>query len=154
MTYHFRHTSILRQSCIAQEAGSRCLNSRLTNRRNLDDDGNPSSVSLWSSRVLTALVTLVMVADGAVDLLRPSLVQAEMAATGFPEGQVHLLGAIILVCAALYAIPRTSVFGAILMTGFLGGAICTHFRVGEMATAPQLVSLLLGGSAWGALYLR
>jgi hypothetical protein len=118
--------------------------------------GNPSSASLWSGRALSVLVTLVMIADAAVDLFHPSLVQAEMAATGFPEGQVHLDGAIILVCAALYAIPRTSVFGAILMTGFLGGAICTHFRVGETATAtaPQLVSLLLGGSAWGALYLR
>jgi hypothetical protein len=116
--------------------------------------GNPSSASLWSGRALSVLVTLVMIADAAVDLFHPSLVQAEMAATGFPEGQVHLVGAIILVCAALYAIPRTSVFGAILMTGFLGGAICTHFRVGEIATVPQLVSLLLGGSAWGALYLR
>jgi DoxX-like family len=100
------------------------------------------------------LVTLVMIADAAVDLFHPSLVQAEMAATGFPEGQVHLVGAIILVRAALYAVPRTSVFGAILMTGFLGDAICTRFRVGEIATAPQLVSLLLGGSGWGALYLR
>jgi hypothetical protein len=95
-----------------------------------------------------------MIADAAVDLFYPRLVQTEMVATGFQEGQVHLVGAIILVCAALYAIPRTSVFGAILMTGFLGGAICTHFRVGEIATAPQLVSLLLGGGAWGALYLR
>jgi DoxX-like family len=77
-----------------------------------------------------------------------------MAATGFPEGQVHLVGAIVLVCAALYAIPRTSVFGVILLTGFPWGSICTHFRVGEIATAPQLVSLLLGGGAWGALYLR
>jgi hypothetical protein len=116
--------------------------------------GNPSSASLWSGRVLTALVTLFMIADAVVDIFRPRLVQAEMAATGFPEDQVHLVGAIILVCAAFYAIPRTSVLGAILMTGFLGGAICTHFRVGEIATPPQLVSLLLGGSAWGALYLR
>jgi hypothetical protein len=116
--------------------------------------GNPSSASLWSGRVLTALVTLFMIADAAVDIFHPRLVQAEMAATGFPEDQVHLVGAIILVCAALYAIPRTSVLGAILMTGFLGGAICTHFRVGEIGTPPQLVSLLLGGSAWGALYLR
>jgi hypothetical protein len=77
-----------------------------------------------------------------------------MAATGFPEGQVHLVGAIVQVCVALYPIPRMSVFGAILLTRFLGGAICTHFRVGEIATAPQLLSLLLGGGAWGALYLR
>ena len=77
--------------------------------------GNPSSASLWSGRVLTALVTLFMIADAAVDIFHPRLVQAEMAATGFPEDQVHLVGAIILVCAALYAIPRTSVLGAILM---------------------------------------
>jgi hypothetical protein len=59
---------------------------------------------------------------------------------------VHLFGAMSLVYAALYAVPRTSVFGAIPLTGFLG------FRVGEIATAPQLVSLLLGVVAWGALY--
>jgi hypothetical protein len=116
--------------------------------------GNPSSATLWSGRVLTALVTLVMIADAAVNLFYPSLGQAEMAATGFPEGQAHLVGGIILVCAVLYAIPRTSVFGAILLTGFLGGAICTHFRVGEIATAPQMVSLFLGVGAWGAHYLR
>jgi DoxX-like family len=116
--------------------------------------GSPSSASLWSGRVLTALVTLVMIADASVNLFYPSLVQAEMAATGFPEGQAHLVGAIILVCTALYVIPRTSVFGAILLTGFLGGAICTHFRVGEIGSGPQLVSLLLGAGAWGALYLR
>ena len=105
--------------------------------------GNPSSASLWSGRVLTALVTLFMIADAAVDIFHSRLVQVEMAATGFPEDQVHLVGAIIVVCAVLYAIPRTSVLGAILMTGFLGGAICTHFHVGEIATTPQLVSLLL-----------
>jgi hypothetical protein len=116
--------------------------------------GYSNSAALWPGRVLTALVTLVMIADAAVNLFYPSLVQAEMAATGFAEGQAHLIGTIALVCAALYAIPRTSVFGAILLTGFLGGAICTHFRVGEIATAPQLVSLLLGAGAWGALYLR
>jgi hypothetical protein len=95
-----------------------------------------------------------MIADAAVDLFYPRLVQAELSATGFPEGEVHLVGAMALVCAALYAIPRTSVFGAALLTVFLGGAICTHFRVGEIATAPQLVSLLLGGGALGTLYLR
>jgi DoxX-like family len=116
--------------------------------------GNTGSASVWSGRVLSSLVTLVMIADAVVDIFYPHLVQAEMAATGFPEGQVHLVGAIILVCAILYAIPRTCVLGAIVMTGFVGGAICTHFRVGEISTAPQLVSLLLGVSAWGALYLR
>jgi hypothetical protein len=70
--------------------------------------GSPSSASLWSGRVLTTLVTLVMVADAAVDIFHPRLVQAEMAATGFPEGQVHLVGAIILVCAAVMRALRNT----------------------------------------------
>jgi hypothetical protein len=113
-----------------------------------------SPAFLWLGRVLATLVTLVMIADAAVDIFYPRLIQAEMVATGFPEDQARLIGAIILVCVAFYAVPRTSVLGAILITGFLGGAICTHVRVGEIATAPQLVSLLLGASAWAALYLR
>jgi len=104
--------------------------------------------------VLSGIVILVLVADAAVDLFSPSLVSAEMAATGFPTSQATLLGLIILVCAILYAIPRTAVLGAILTTGFLGGAICTHFRLGEVGSPPQLISLLLGVVAWGGLYLR
>jgi hypothetical protein len=104
--------------------------------------GKPSSASLWLGRVLTTLVTLVMIADAVVDIFHPRLVQAEMAAIGFPEGQVHLVGAIIMVCAALYSIPRTSVLGAIIMTGFLGGAICTHLRRRDLnGTAAGVTSL-------------
>ena len=95
-----------------------------------------------------------MAADAAVDLFSPSLVSAEMEATGFPTSQATLLGLIILVFAVLYAIPRTAVLGAILTTGFLGGAICTHFRLGEVGSPPQLISLILGILAWGGLYLR
>ncbi|OCJ12191.1 hypothetical protein A6U86_03900 [Rhizobium sp. AC27/96] len=104
--------------------------------------------------VLSAIVILVLAADAAVDLFSPSLISAEMEATGFPTSQATLLGLIILVCAVLYAIPRTAVLGAILTTGFFGGAICTHFRLGEVGSPPQLISLVLGIMAWGGLYLR
>ena len=57
-------------------------------------------------------------------------------------------------CAILYALPPTAILGAILVTGFLGGAICTHFRLGRMVSPPQIVSLVLGVMAWGGLYLR
>lgn len=63
-------------------------------------------------------------------------------------------GPIILACAILYAIPATSVLGAILVTGFLGGAICAHVRIGELGSPPEIVSLLLGAMTWGGLYLR
>ena len=108
----------------------------------------------WPGRVMTAVVVVALIADAAVDLLSPGTISAEMEATGFAASQAPLLGIIILICAILYAIPRTAVLGAILTTGFLGGAICTHFRLGEIASPPQLISLLLGILAWGGLYLR
>ncbi|MFJ6325381.1 MULTISPECIES: DoxX family protein [unclassified Rhizobium] len=104
--------------------------------------------------VLSAIVILALAADAAVDLFFPSLIKAEMEATGFAGDHAGLLGMIILVCVILYAIPRTAVLGAILTTGFLGGAICAHFRLGELGSPPQLISLFLGVLAWGGLYLR
>jgi hypothetical protein len=108
----------------------------------------------WVGWILTAIVTLALFADGAVDLIAPGMVSAEMEMTGFPANQAPLLGIIILVCALLYVFPRTAVLGAILVTGFLGGAICTHFRLGEIASPPQLICVLLGLMTWGGLYLR
>ena len=104
--------------------------------------------------VLSALVTLALLADVAVDLLAPGMVGAEMEATGFPASLALPLGIIILVSAVLYAYPKTAVLGAILVTGFLGGAIATHFRLGEIGTPPQLICVLLGLLTWGGLYFR
>jgi len=116
---------------------------------------NPrSSVCLWAGRILGALVALFLLGESAVDLLLPSKVQAEMAATGFPANTLPILGVTTLVCAVLYAIPRTAIIGAILITGYLGGAICTHLRIGEFGSPPQIVSAVLGMMTWGGLYLR
>ncbi|MFB2563587.1 DoxX family protein [Rhizobium sp. IMFF44] len=104
--------------------------------------------------VLSAIVTLALVADGAVDLFAPAWIRPQIEETGFPVGLATPLGLIILVCVVLYAIPRTAVLGAILATGFFGGAICAHFRLGEIGSPPQLISLLLGVMAWAGLYLR
>ncbi|WP_204312001.1 DoxX family protein, partial [Escherichia coli] len=65
-----------------------------------------------------------------------------------------VLGTIMLICAVLYALPQTATLGAIVVTGFLGGAICTHVRLGEFGSPPQVICLLLGLMAWGGLYLR
>lgn len=113
-----------------------------------------SNATVWVGRIVSALVVLALLADAAVDLFSPAMIQAEMAATGFPDAQASALGIIILVCAVLYAIPQTAVLGAILTTGFLGGAICTHFRLGEMGSPPQLICLVLGILTWAGLYLR
>ena len=104
--------------------------------------------------LLSGVVVLVLAADSAVSLAAPSLIEADMAATGFPASLAPLLGAIILVSVLLYAIPRTAVLGAILVTAFLGGAISIHFRLGEIGSPPQIVSIVLAVLAWGGLYLR
>jgi hypothetical protein len=66
----------------------------------------------------------------------------------------RVVGPIILVCAILYAIPATAVLGAILVTGFLGGAICAHVRIRELGSPPEIISLLLGVMTWGGLHAR
>ena len=108
----------------------------------------------WIGTVMSALVVLALLADAATQLFVPHVLKAEMDATGFALNLATPLGIIMLVCGVLYAIPRTAFLGAILITGFLGGAICTHFRLGEFASPPQFICLLLGILTWGGLYLR
>ena len=110
--------------------------------------------TLWIGRLLSGLVVLALVADASVQLFAPHLLQAEMEASGFASGLALPLGLNTLACVALYAAPRTATLGAILVTGFLGGAIATHFRLGEIGSPPQLICLLLGVMTWGGLYLR
>jgi len=112
------------------------------------------AAALWAGRLLSALVVLALLADGAVALFAPAMLKADMDATGFAADSARSIGMIALVCAMLYALPRTTALGAILITGFLGGAICTHFRLGEVGSPPQLACLALGVMTWGGLYLR
>lgn len=109
---------------------------------------------LWAGRILSALVVLVLLGVATTMLFAKSAAHAQLAATGFPDSAAPVIGITAIVCAILYAIPQTAVLGAILVTGFLGGAICTHFRLGEMGSPPQIISLVLGLMTWGGLYLR
>lgn len=110
--------------------------------------------ALWVGRVLSALVVVALTADGTIQLIAPARIAGMLQETGFAMDLTRVVGPIILACAILYAIPATAVLGAILVTGFLGGAICAHVRIGELGSPPELVSLLLGAMAWGGLYLR
>jgi DoxX-like family len=118
----------------------------------------PQSMTLpraqWAGRIMSALVVIALAADGAVQLFAPAQVASMLQETGFAMEATRVVGPIILVCAILYAIPATSVLGAILVTGFLGGAICAHVRIGELGSPPELISLALGALAWGGLYAR
>jgi hypothetical protein len=117
-------------------------------------ENNQTPASVWVGRVLSALVVLALLIDASVQLFAPQKVYALMEETGFPTSLAFQLGVILLTCVVLYAIPQTAVLGAILLTGFLGGAICTHFRIGEVGSPPQLICLALGVMAWGGLYFR
>jgi DoxX-like family len=110
--------------------------------------------TIWAGRGISMLVVLALLTDAAVNLLTPETIAGEVIATGFKISQTPALGTIVLICALLYAIPRTAVLGAILVTGFLGGAICTHFRLGEVFSPPQIVGLVLGALTWAGIYLR
>ena len=110
--------------------------------------------ALWAGRIMSASVVIALVADGAIQLFAPAQIASMLQETGFAMDATRVVGPIILACAILYAIPATSVLGAILVTGFLGGAICAHVRIGELGSPPEIISVALGVLTWGGLYAR
>jgi len=115
-----------------------------------------SSGALWTGRVLSGLIILFMIFDGVIKLPPLDVVTQTMVPLGWPAdvNVARLLGIIGLISTALYALPRTSVLGAILLTGYLGGAIATNMRVGSPLFSHTLFSVYLGIMLWGGLYLR
>ena len=102
--------------------------------------------ALSAGRIMSAFVVIALVADGTIQLFAPAQIASMLQETGFAMDLIPwgLWGPIILACAILYAIPATAVLGAILVTGFLGGAICAHVRIGELGSPPEIISVLLG----------
>lgn len=113
-----------------------------------------SSAALWAGRVASGLCTLFLAVDGAAKLARPAPVVQGTLELGYPESVIVPLGVVLLACVALYAIPQTAVLGAILLTGYLGGAIATHVRVGNPLFTHVLFPVYLALLVWGGLYLR
>lgn len=114
------------------------------------------TASVWIGRVLSGLLIVFLVFDGAIKLIPLQVVTDTMIELGYGGSvdQARLLGALTLLCTILYAIPRTSILGAILLTGYLGGAMATHLRIGNPLFTHLLFGLYLGVMAWGGLYLR
>ena len=114
-----------------------------------------SPAMLWTGRVLTGLFALFMLgASIAPKLLHLPVVDETMAQLGWPAGYGLMIGLIELGCLVLYLIPRTSVLGAVLMMGLLGGAMATQIRVGNPMFSHILFSIYLGLFMWGGLWLR
>jgi hypothetical protein len=110
--------------------------------------------ALWAGRTMSALVVIALVTDGTIQLLAPAQIASMLQETGFATELTRVMGPIVLACALLYAIPATAVLGAILVTGFLGGAICAHVRIGELGSPPEIIALLLGAMTWVGPYAR
>ena len=113
-----------------------------------------SNVVLWTGRIMSGLVIAFMLLDGAMKLVPLDVVVTTSEQMGIPGSLARTLGIIGLICTLLYAVPRTSVLGAILLTGYLGGAIASHLRLGDAIFTHTLFGLHLGLLAWGGLYLR
>lgn len=102
---------------------------------------------------VSALPALFLLFDGAMKLVQPAPVSEAMAHLGYPASLSPVLGVILLACLGLYVFPRTAVLGAILLTGYLGGAVTTHLRIGD-GLFTLLFPVIIGGLLWGGLWLR
>lgn len=110
-----------------------------------------STTMLWVGRVISAMMIVFMLFDAGIKILKlPAAVEGTLR-LGYPVSTVQPIGVIALVCVLLYAIPRTSVLGAILLTGYLGGATATQVRVQD---AWYILPPVLGALIWAGLYLR
>lgn len=104
--------------------------------------------------VLTALVAAFLTLDTLMKVLQLAPAVQGTTELGYPAGSVLWIGAIELVCLVLYLVPRTSVLGALLLTGYLGGAIATHVRVGSPLPTHTFFPIYVALMVWGGLYLR
>jgi DoxX-like family len=109
-----------------------------------------SKAMLWTGRILSGLIVAFMAFGAATGFTKPDMVQQGFEHMGYPYS-LHTVFAILMIgCTLIYAIPQTSVLGAILLTGYFGGATATHLRIGEPPYFPIVIAVL----AWIGIYLR
>jgi DoxX-like family len=109
---------------------------------------------VWAGRIMSGLTILFLLVDAVTKVLKLQIAVIGTVDLGYPESEVAGIGAVLLVCLFLYAIPKTSILGAILLTGYLGGAVATHLRVGSPLVGFVLFPVYVGAMVWGGLFLR
>jgi hypothetical protein len=116
---------------------------------------NPSHAARrWTGRILGALAVLFLTFDAVAKILLVKPVVEGSAKLGFTPDSVFAIGIVLLACVICYVIPRLSIIGAVLLTGYLGGAIATHVRMGDPLLTHTLFPIYVAAIVWGALYLR
>ncbi len=113
-----------------------------------------SKGQLWTGRVLSGIAVLFLVMDTVFKLVASTMAAEATAQLGYPAHLIPIIGWIEAILLVLYLIPRTSVFGALLWTGYLGGAIATHFRIGNPLFTHQLFPIYIATLLWLGLWLR
>lgn len=118
-----------------------------------DLQASVSKSSLWAGQIVSGLSALFLLLDGVMKLFKPAFVVEATVRLGYSESVIVPIGAVLVICTILYLIPATSVLGAILLSGYLGGAVATHVRVGE-GWFPIIFPIVFGILIWLGLYLR
>jgi len=110
--------------------------------------------TIWAGRIMSGLVVLFLLFDSVLKVMKLPLAVEGTTQLGYPEHVVVGIGVVQLVCLIVYLIPRTSIFGAVLLTGYLGGAIATHVRVVSPLFSHVLFPIYVAVLVWGGVYLR
>ena len=116
-------------------------------------DQTISKKQLWIGRVLSGLAAAFFLIDGAMKLWKPAVVVDATRQLGYPESSIVRIGVLLLTCTLLYIFPRASIIGAILLTGYLGGAVASQLRVGN-GWFNVAFPVIFGALVWSGLWLR
>jgi len=116
-------------------------------------DGPVSKGRLWTGRIISALVVLFLLFDSITKVLKVRAVMEASAQLGYPASTIFAIGIILLVCTVFYIIPQTAVLGAILLTGYLGGAVAANLRIGT-SMFNTLFPIVFAALAWTGIFLR
>ncbi len=119
----------------------------------MQNDTSTSKAMLWTGRVLSGLAVLFFLFDGVMKLVQPPIVVSSTVSIGFPASEILGIGVVLLISTVLYAVPRTAILGAILLTGYLGGAIASKVRI-EAPLFDIVFALVFALFVWGGLWLR
>ena len=119
----------------------------------MSEVSSASIATRWTGYVMTILSSLFLLLDGVMKLFKPRVVVEATIQLGYQESAILPIGIILVICTVLYLMPITSVLGAILLTGYLGGAVATHVRAGQ-GSFPLIFPVIIGVLIWGGLYFR
>ena len=121
--------------------------------QSLTQAGPVSKGRLWTGRIITAVVVLFLLFDSITKVMKVRAVIEASAQLGYPANTIFTIGIILLVCTAFYVIPQTAVLGAILLTGYLGGAVAANLRIGS-AIFNTFFPIVFAALAWTGIFLR